>query len=138
MTLLTSALVSSHAYATWVTGRGILARVLAGEKAAGKRAPDQRADSRGVAVGQHLVLGLAADHRVVDLPGDERRVALQILDALSARGVPSREVRPAHVPHHAARDEIVERAVVRDFAEAAQAAVALCATPETAVGRYIN
>src|SRR5581483_9572080 len=86
------------------------ARVLAGEEPAREREVREEAEPEPLACGQHLVLWLALDERVLVLDGDEPREAALAGDVLRLLDLRGREVRAAGPAHRALPHELVQRA----------------------------
>src|SRR5207249_3774696 len=83
--------------------------VPAGEQSPRERAVDEHPETVGPALRQDLVLGVAADQRVVDLHRAERRTPERTLARHRTRDLPRAEVARAELPDESARDEVLER-----------------------------
>src|SRR6185503_4660717 len=88
--------------------RLLVAPVLAGEKPAGQRAPDQYAQPLVDGKRQQLVFGLARLQGVVDLLADEALAMLALADAQRLHQMPGGIIGAADVAHEAAPDQAVE------------------------------
>src|SRR5205085_4146286 len=89
---------------------GALAGELAGETAAGERAPHHDAHALILDERQDFALKLAPGDGVIGLHRLEPGKAATVRDALRLHDLPRREIGAADGAHEAARDAIVERA----------------------------
>src|SRR5690606_12762727 len=89
--------------------RAAAARLLAGEQAAGERAPDQDADLLVEAERYQFVFGFARVQGVVDLLRDEALLVAGVGDPERLHQVPGGVVGAAHIAHLTLADQGVER-----------------------------